>query len=212
MQERGNSIRVPMLQDKAFSLPPKIGEQMTYFVLGETKTVRRQEGIMFYDSSLGLSWVTHQPLVLILEAGQFVEHQWAESCFSENQCVWLAFPLPTKIHHVLSQRWFQRAGRRGRETMRKRRRCEVGEPHSGNLAQVQIITDCENLGKSFCLLELHSLHLWHGHGSRPDLLSSCKGWMRWCISGAYTLPGILKVLRRGWLWFYYWHPLKLKRL
>lgn len=44
-----------MLQDKAFSLPPKIGKQMTYFVLGETKTVRRQEGIMFYDSSLGLS-------------------------------------------------------------------------------------------------------------------------------------------------------------
>ena len=29
-----------MLQDKAFSLPPKIGEKMTYFVLGETKTVR----------------------------------------------------------------------------------------------------------------------------------------------------------------------------
>lgn len=167
---------------------------------------------MFYDSSLGLSWVTHQPLVLILEAGQFVEHQWAESCFSENQCVRLAFPLPTKIHHILSQRSLQRAGRRGRETMRKRRWCEVDEPHSGDLAQVQIITDCENLGKSFYLLELHSLHLWHGHGSRPDLLSSFKGWMRWCISGAYILPGILKVLRRGWLWFYYWYPLKLKRL
>ena len=114
-------------------------------------------GIMFYDSSLGLSWVTHQQLVLILEAGQFVEHQWAESCFSENQHVWLAFPLPTKIHHILSQRSLQRTGRRGRETMRKRRWCEVDEPHSGDLAQVQIITDCENLGKSFYLLELHSL-------------------------------------------------------
>ena len=53
IRETGNSIRVPMLQDKAFSLPPKIGEQMTYFILGETKSVRtwRHYALWFFTGT-----------------------------------------------------------------------------------------------------------------------------------------------------------------
>lgn len=154
---------------------------------------------MFRDSSLGLSWVTDQPLVLILEAGQFAEDQWEESCFSENQCVWLAFSLPTQIHPVLSRRSLLRAGRSGRETMRKRRWYEVDEPNSGDLAQVQIIIDCENLGKSLYLLEPHSLIC--DMGTIIDPTSWVLVRVKW--GGAFQvlsiLPGVSETLRRGWL-------------
>lgn len=48
--------------------------------------------------------------------------------------------------------------------MSRRRWCEVGEPDSGDLVQVQIVMYWENLGKSFHLLSPLSSSVTGTHG------------------------------------------------
>lgn len=94
MEEREKGIPLGLLCSKTRPFPSlkRLADKWHCFVLGYTRMFKAWLHYVV-RVFIGLCWITHQLLVLALEAGHFAKHQWVESYFSENQCVQVAFSI-----------------------------------------------------------------------------------------------------------------------